>query len=295
MPERGEHLLRRRRARTTRIAAYDKSMALAWRGRPVALLNRGHREEGARQARTRRWRTSKRRWLDATKLAPAEMSRALHADPISDGLGPVLDVLGKLVSTMADAFSRYKRAFAQARLGNLAGAAEASARGAGAGARALQGSPDQRSVQADARGSGLQRSFQIGTLRGSLPHASPTAARSLTLPGQAVAVREQRRVAGVAHVDRVWTCDMSRGHEKDSLPVGLTAPKSTSATPVPSVPGSQAATTASAASSTSPRISGRPREQHDHHRLAAALGGVDQRQVVLWPSSSSARSPLPSA
>ena len=73
---------------------------------------------------------------------------------------------------------------------------------------------------------------------------------------------------------------MSRGQLQGSLPVGLAAPASTSATPAPSVPGSQAATSALALSTRSPRISGRPESSTIDQRLAAALGGVDQRAIL---------------
>ena len=56
----------------------------------------------------------------------------------------------------------------------------------------------------------------------------------------------------------IGTWSIERGQVWGSLPVGLKSPKRTSATPWPSVPGSQAAITASLDSSTGPSRTGRP-------------------------------------
>jgi tetratricopeptide (TPR) repeat protein len=108
------------------IAAYDRSLGFSWRGRPVALLNRGLAKKALGKL-DEALADIEAALANALDLAPAEMSRALiRCDQRSDdeGLGPVLEVLGRLVATMSDAFTRYSRAFVRARLGNLPGAAD---------------------------------------------------------------------------------------------------------------------------------------------------------------------------
>ena len=55
--------------------------------------------------------------------------------------------------------------------------------------------------------------------------------------------QETKARAGLALVDN---CSLLSGQARGSLPVGLSLPNNISATPWPSVPGSQAATSASA-------------------------------------------------
>mmetsp|Transcript_29091 Transcript_29091/g.65889 ORF Transcript_29091/g.65889 Transcript_29091/m.65889 type:complete len:212 (+) Transcript_29091:377-1012(+) len=90
---------------------------------------------------------------------------------------------------------------------------------------------------------------------------------------------------------------LSRGHEKESLPLAGAAPKSTSATPDPSVPGSHAATRASImASSGGGMQRGRPQTATTTTRREASarrrmrLASLEQR--VRWRMH---RSPAPSA
>jgi tetratricopeptide (TPR) repeat protein len=104
------------------ISSYDKSIAFDWKGRPVAMLNRGLAKKALgklEEAIT----DIEAALVHAASLAPEEMSRALIR---ADGQEPeqVLGVLGRLVATMSDAVTRYNRASVRARLGNLAGAAE---------------------------------------------------------------------------------------------------------------------------------------------------------------------------
>jgi tetratricopeptide (TPR) repeat protein len=113
----GEHL--------DAIASYDKAIALNWKGRPVALLNRGLAKKALGKL-DEAIADIEAALVQAADLAPAEMSRALIRFEQSEKDGPaqVLSVLGKLVATMTDAFAHYNRASVRARLGNLPGAAE---------------------------------------------------------------------------------------------------------------------------------------------------------------------------
>jgi len=104
------------------IAAYEKSIAIKWRGRPVALLNRGLAKKALGKL-DEALADIETALLNATDLAPAEMSRALIRSE-KDGPGEVLNVLGNMVATLTDAFAHYNRASVRARLGNLPGAAE---------------------------------------------------------------------------------------------------------------------------------------------------------------------------
>ena len=69
----------------------------------------------------------------------------------------------------------------------------------------------------------------------------------------------------------IGSCASVRGQDTDSLPVNGRVPNSVSATPAPSLPGSQAATIASASvRRAGSRMSGRPDTITMTHRFAAA-------------------------
>src|SRR5262252_9325197 len=79
------------------IATYEKSIAIKWRGRPVALLNRGLAKKALGKL-DEALADIETALLNASDLAPAEMSRALIRSE-TVGPGEVLNVLGNLVAT----------------------------------------------------------------------------------------------------------------------------------------------------------------------------------------------------
>jgi tetratricopeptide (TPR) repeat protein len=104
------------------IGSYDKSIGFAWRGRTIAVLNRGMTKMalGKLDEALADLQSALSRPDD---LAPASMGRSLIC---SDARDPqeVVRVIDHLVEQMSEAFVHYNRASVRVRLGNLPGAAD---------------------------------------------------------------------------------------------------------------------------------------------------------------------------
>jgi len=82
---------------------------------------------------------------------------------------------------------------------------------------------------------------------------------------------------GVSAASPVTTWALLRGHARGSRPVNLKSPNSTSVTPNPSVPGSQAAMKASLSARAEFKISGRP---ENNSVTTGRFGRRHQRQIL---------------
>jgi tetratricopeptide (TPR) repeat protein len=104
------------------LTAYDRSIAYPWKGRPMALLQRGlgRKSQGKLNEALADLKAA---LLEAEGADPAELQLILG---VFDHGGPTeaLRSLDRVVGTMIDALTYYNRAFVRARLGNLPGAAE---------------------------------------------------------------------------------------------------------------------------------------------------------------------------
>jgi tetratricopeptide (TPR) repeat protein len=104
------------------IASYSKSIASAWSGGSVALLNRGLTKKAVGKL-DEALADLQLALEKAAQLSPAHLGRALIRGGESDPTD-VLAVLDHMVGELSEAFALYNRASVRVRLNNLAGAAD---------------------------------------------------------------------------------------------------------------------------------------------------------------------------